>query len=512
MTHFKTLCGTTAIVTALSATTAFADVTAAEVWGDWKEYMTNFGYEISATENMSGKTLTVSDIVMTVEIPDTDQDIGFNMGTVTFTETGDGSVSVTLPESMPMNMDFEAAPGENISLEAAITQSGFNMIVSGESGDMNYIYGAASIGMNISKFEVTGVKGDAPTVNNVSFAMNDVSGSTHATMKDGMRSYDQATKSSGMVYTIDVAGPESDPGVLKMKGNIADIVANAVVSMPDGIKGQFATNMPAAIEAGFAMNGGYTFGAGQSTFNFAADEGVIDGTSSSEGGTLDVAMSAAEGLVYGGTSNGLKVNVTVPQLPMPIDMTMAESGFKLAMPITAGEELKDFGLGIRMIDFTIPDIAYAMIDPMGQLPRDPATIELDLSGDVKLTHDLMDEKAMAQLGEMAPGELHAAKVNTLTVRAAGAELTGDGAFTFDNTDLASFDGVPRPQGVLNLMLVGGNGLLDKLVAMGFVPEDQAMGARMMMGLFAVPAGDDVLTSAIEVNEQGHVLANGQRLK
>jgi hypothetical protein len=39
-----------------------------------------------------------------------------------------------------------------------------------------------------------------------------------------------------------------------------------------------------------------------------------------------------------------------------------------------------------------------------------------------------------------------------------------------------------------------------------------MGARMMMGLFAVPAGDDVLTSVIEVNEQGHVLANGQRLK
>jgi hypothetical protein len=146
------------------------------------------------------------------------------------------------------------------------------------------------------------------------------------------------------------------------------------------------------------------------------------------------------------------------------------------------------------------------------LPRDPATIELDLTGEVKLTQDLMDEKAMAQMGDTPPGELHSAKVNTLTVRAAGAELTGDGAFTFDNTDLTSFDGLPRPQGVLNLMLVGGNGLLDKLVAMGFVPEDDAMGARMMMGLFAVPAGDDVLTSTIEVNEQGHVLANGQRLK
>jgi hypothetical protein len=31
-------------------------------------------------------------------------------------------------------------------------------------------------------------------------------------------------------------------------------------------------------------------------------------------------------------------------------------------------------------------------------------------------------------------------------------------------------------------------------------------------MFAVPAGDDTLTSKIEVNDDGHVLANGQRLK
>ena len=73
--------------------------------------------------------------------------------------------------------------------------------------------------------------------------------------------------------------------------------------------------------------------------------------------------------------------------------------------------------------------------------------------------------------------------------------------------------LPAPEGEADLKLVGGNGLLDKLVEMGLVPEDQAMGARMMMGLFAVPGeGEDTLTSKIVVNEEGHVLANGQRLK
>jgi hypothetical protein len=55
--------------------------------------------------------------------------------------------------------------------------------------------------------------------------------------------------------------------------------------------------------------------------------------------------------------------------------------------------------------------------------------------------------------------------------------------------------------------------LDKLVLMGLLPEEQAMGARMMMGLFAVPGGaEDTLTSKIEINDEGHVLANGQRIQ
>ncbi|MEM9581020.1 MAG: DUF2125 domain-containing protein, partial [Pseudomonadota bacterium] len=101
----------------------------------------------------------------------------------------------------------------------------------------------------------------------------------------------------------------------------------------------------------------------------------------------------------------------------------------------------------------------------------------------------------------------------LLVSVAGAKLTGDGDFTFDNTDLTSFDGLPKPTGKVNLALDGGNGLMDKLVQMGLLPEEQAMGARMMMGLFARPGeGEDSLTSTLEINEEGHILANGQRIQ
>ena len=161
------------------------------------------------------------------------------------------------------------------------------------------------------------------------------------------------------------------------------------------------------------------------------------------------------------------------------------------------------------------DMIWAMFDPTGHLSRDPATVAIDLAGKAKMFVDMMDPEAMADVetGDDMFGELNALTIKDLTIRAAGAELTGKGDFTFDNEDMVSFGGMPAPEGEVDLQLIGGNGLLDNLVAMGILPEDQAMGARMMMGLFAVPGeGEDTLNSTIVVNEEGHVLANGQRLK
>jgi hypothetical protein len=54
--------------------------------------------------------------------------------------------------------------------------------------------------------------------------------------------------------------------------------------------------------------------------------------------------------------------------------------------------------------------------------------------------------------------------------------------------------------------------LDTLVAMGFIPEDQVMGARMMLAMFAKPGETpDSLVSTIEFKDGG-LFANGQQLQ
>jgi hypothetical protein len=178
------------------------------------------------------------------------------------------------------------------------------------------------------------------------------------------------------------------------------------------------------------------------------------------------------------------------------------------LPLTKGDAPQDFSFLTKVVDLQISEEIWAMLDPTGALPHDPATLVIDTTGTALLKADLM---ASAE-GATPDAELHSLNVNDLTARIAGAELTGTGAFTFDNTDLTTFEGMPAPTGKMELKLVGGNGLLDALVAMGMLSEDDAMGARMMIAMFANPgAGEDELTSVLEFKDKGF-FANGQQLQ
>ena len=210
----------------------------------------------------------------------------------------------------------------------------------------------------------------------------------------------------------------------------------------------------------------------------------------------------------------MAIDLSGSEFPLPVSLSFANLVFDMMIPVMANEDPQDFDLKIGLSDFTMSDLIWGVFDPTGQLPRDPATLLVSLSGQAKLLADIMDpEVAVEMENGLVPAELEALTVDEMELTMAGASLTGSGDFTFDNTDTETFDGLPRPTGILNLQLAGGNGLLDKGVAMGLLPEGEAGGVRMMMGLFARPGdGPDTLTSTLEINEEGHILANGQRIQ
>jgi len=154
-----------------------------------------------------------------------------------------------------------------------------------------------------------------------------------------------------------------------------------------------------------------------------------------------------------------------------------------------------------------------MVPGGSSFPQDPATVAFDLTGTAKMLFDILDPAQSDALADSdMPAEIYSLNLNSLLVSAVGAQIVGDGAFTFNNADLETFNGFPAPVGELNVNIKGANGLMDKLVEIGLMPEEQILGFRMMMGLFANSVGDDELQSKIEVTEDGSVFANGQQLQ
>ena len=228
-------------------------------------------------------------------------------------------------------------------------------------------------------------------------------------------------------------------------------------------------------------------------------------------GTMNLDMDASH-FAYGLGSKGVAIAVSSPDIPFPeVKATYDETSFSMLMPVGKTAAPADAGLVMRIVGLAVSDEIWGMIDPTGALPHDPATVVIDTKGTVTMTSNLFDEAEMAALGEAPPGQINSLDLLELKASVVGAELTGSGALTFDNSDTTTFEGVPTPTGALDFKLVGANALMDKLKAMGLVSDDDLMGARMMMGMFANATGEDELSSKVEFKDKG-LFVNGQQMQ
>jgi hypothetical protein len=498
------LAGGSLIAALLTSTTAFADVTPADVWGGWRAYMESYGYEVTADENEAGGTLTISNFAGSFKFPEEDGMVTVTMGEIAFTDLGNGSVGIIMPETLPMNVLF-AGPYETISAQVAMTNSGLNMVVSGTPEKMQYAYVADQMGLSLTDFKVDG---SDEGMLKFDLTMADLDGGmTYGT--GDMLAISQVVNSGTITYDFQIETPEGEG--MTYSGQLASSEMLSVMNLPAGGT-SYIENMGAALNAGMMMNASFSTGAGQSQFTFKDGSDQASGNSSTTSNELSMNMSK-DALQYGVTSMGLNFAMTTSEVPLPIMAAAEEITFDLAMPVSKSETPQDFSLLTRLIGFAPDEMLWGIADPGGALPHDPADLIIDLSGKANWLFDILDPEQAGAMAMDMPGEIHALDVNELRLALAGAELTGVGDFTFDMNDLSTFDGLPAPDGKVDLRLVGANGLMDKLIQMGLLSQDDAMGARMMMGMFGRPGeSDDELLSTIEVKATGEISANGQRLQ
>jgi len=508
MTANFRIASATVLLAGCIANAAHADVSAQDVWSDWRAYITGTGYEISATEQMSGNTLTIRDLILSAKMPDDEGAMTVSLGDVVFTENGDGTVRVGVPPTIPMLFSGTGEDGKAFEARVDYSQSGFSMVVSGVPDDMNYNYTSATVKATLSELTADGVA-IGPDDMHAEFSMRNVIGSNRMQLSD-LRSYSQRISADAMGYDLLVNDAETGEKVT-IKGGSQNILIEGGADIPDKMD---TGNLDEMLAAGFAADAAFSYDTGSTsmTVNGSDENMALDMTS--ESGSAFVALDS-ESVEYDVSQNGVTINVVSQDLPFPIALTMAESAGNMLIPVSKSDEEQEFSFGLTLGDFTMSDMIWSIFDPTEALPRDPATIVMDIVGKTTILANFLDPNVATGLehSDNAPAQLNALTLNELLLSFAGATLSGSGDFTFDNSNTAMFGGMPAPQGAVDLKLIGGNGLLDRLVQIGILPEDQAMGARMMMGLFAVPGeAEDTLNSRIEINDQGHILANGQRIQ
>lgn len=498
MIKWKSIAGAGTLAALLSSTAAVADVSPREVWDNWLNRMTDFGYEVSATETDEGDTLAIRDIVMTVEMPEEDSTIRAALGSLLLKDQGDGTVSIDLPATMPIDIMTEVE-GEKTDMQVTLSYTGPSVVASGSPEALNYVYSFANVTAELTRLLIDG----APSEDvDLTMSLDELKGTSE--IEEGeMTKMVQKMTASALTYELSAQEPES--GSFKMEADVQGINFEGSGTVP----AMESTDDPAALlNDGFAFEGTFTQGPATMRIEGADNEGPFSADLASATSNLGVEFGI-DGFDYSGQARDVTAMVLGGGVPLPINAEMSEVSYRIKMPLLKGEGQQDVAMELTLGGLTVSEMLWGMIDPSGVLPRDPATLSFDLAGKVTLFADLVDE-ATAEMD--APGELNSLNLKSMLLEIAGARLSGDGAFTFDNTDMSSFDGIPRPEGALNLKLKGANALIDNLVTMGLLPDDQAMAGRMMMGMFSVPVGEDDLESVIEINAEGHVLANGQRIQ
>ncbi|PZQ95423.1 MAG: hypothetical protein DI533_19065 [Cereibacter sphaeroides] len=488
----------------LCSSAAFAEVTAEQVWASWQKLTSSYGQTLTAeSEARSGDTLVVSG----VKIASTFEGGSLNgsIEKVNFRELGDGTVEVTMSPEYPVAIEATDPEGKKNTINLLVRQPDLKVIASGSDTETKYVFTAPTMKLSVEDMTAAEKPFDMKLDADLTALSGDylvTSGETTTVVSN--------MKAASMGLVMSMTEPETN-NVVNIKSTVNELAGSSTGTLLDMAA---MADMAAALKAGFKTEGDFTYGTGTMDFDTTSASDNVKGSATIGSGSINFAMDADK-LNYGGGAKDVAIKVSGSTIPVPeLSLSYGEGSFNLLMPVSKSETPNDFAFLTRVIDLKLSDDVWSLFDPASVLPRDPATVVIDTKGQMNWLIDIMDPKQTEAVPtETVPAEMHALDVNELTVKLAGASVEGKGGFTFDNTDTTTFPGVPAPTGKMDLKVVGANGLLDKLIQLGFVPEDQAMGARMMMGLFAKPVEgqEDTLTSTLEFKDKGFY-ANGQRLQ
>ena len=493
---------------------AFADLSADDVWQHFQQSSTIVGGTLSAETSERGDGLALKSVTFNLALPFDAGSVRMDLGAFDLIDLGDGRVEVIMPKSATYSLTYTDPDGESFGGSMTTTYKGLSSIFSGTPEEVTSDWKADRLDFTL---DVAGLPAEIQNMamngSILGYVGQAVTTTTDVITSDVTFSFDEQNVTVAQSMSIEGDAPVTVEGVTKsgrVEGDMRMVTPSAGIDL---------ANLAKALRDGLIMDM-TTRMADYSSEQVSSQGDTLMMAQSTSAKTYDSSMNLdATGITISGPAEDLRVQMELPMMPgLPLGGNIAAVSAKIQAPLLADDSFGPVAFNLDLKRLELDDMVWAMGDPAGALPRDPIHLMLDLGGTLKHNIEWLDfaniETSLMALDNMLPVEPGSATLNALRLSAVGAEITGAGAFTFDSSDLETFDGLPRPEGKLTLRAKGLTELSQKLVQMG-IPAEQITGSMMMLEMFTAADaanGDDARVTTIEVTPDGSVFANSMQLQ
>ncbi len=290
-----------AAVLVFGSRAVWADVTPEEVWQNWQDTATAQGQKVTAASTaMEGDTLTVSGIV--IETANENGKGSIAIEEMQFTDNGDGTVAVVLPDAFPVRMQMPAAKdvagATPVDMTLNIKMPGADITASGVPDSLSY-----QTTMPVVEITTEVKEGEGDGTAAISVKMTDATGNylTEAAESGRNITEDFAAKTFDLSVKTTGANSDSDVAVtmslsdLAGKANLNDIPASGMA------------DLETALADGLTLDLDLSYGIGSLDVSGKDAGDPIKMTGAMGGGNLVMAM-AARSFHYDSTSKSLSLN------------------------------------------------------------------------------------------------------------------------------------------------------------------------------------------------------------
>ncbi|WP_147405344.1 DUF2125 domain-containing protein [Pseudooceanicola sediminis] len=463
------------------ATPAFS-LTPEEVWTEWNTALDGSGIHVTADVERLDQQMNITHLTLRLPPDDEGGSAELSLGGITLAPVGDGTVRITLEPDTPFAL---TTPGP--TLRGHYAQAGFVMTASGAPGDTDYAYRAQTLNLRID--EMSGPDG---AVQQMQPPITLIADAPSGQASLGTRDRISLTQSSA-IDSLRVSVQQTDPKVGDLSLNLmAKTLKSDTESWIDP-----ARVAQDGLRAARHYSSAQSFGAADMQFSLVDGSDSLYLQSDSQGGQSTTTLDGT-GLSYDMTASQTTLGVRGSDIPFALQTSIGQVRAAASGPTQPQDSPQPFSLTVALDQVTLPDIAWAILDATGKLPRDPISLTLEMTGEGRL------------LANDQPPEITSLNVENFDLRGLGAQISADGAFDADPAQRSRFGAYPKFTGQLNVRAKGVMSVIQTLTSTGILPPSVGFSSALYAGMFARQVnGPDDLATTLKVTPDEEIMINGQ---